>query len=577
MGLEAPERPRYRSSGLRLHPTRATFHVALAGAALLALAVAVRAPTLVSYGGAMVLAVALGRAVATASVTRLRAAGFEMVWTSSRRVLRAARGESVTLEAELRNRSDEPMRGVALRAVTSSYVDATVVPPVVDLPAHARVRVDVKLEPKRVGRWGIHGMALEVRGTPGGGEGLYEVPLMFANPFGLEVFPRSLHVMIQSPRGGRSRRSADAGRTAPVAGDGEELRELRDHKPGDAFKRIAWRASARRGRLVVREMEREERDVVWFFVDASVELWAGAVGHAPLDDAVDEIAALATRHLARGDRVGLVVFASRLRSWLAPASGPPHAVKIAAALASAASTVDADRCELEEHELAARVAEHGRPLDVRGLADVPRGNLDLLASRADSLRARAPFAPRVPLSRSSREQSFRHYLAAFGIELPPRTDGERERAHATLAGALDKVLREKARPTLVHVFSPAPPPTSEVLTAVRRLRARRIEVRWSVPAFDRGAPIEAPQRIDLESAIEDAVRVRARASRERAERVLRKLGIRARSFERHTLRPVDRSELAREAEAQAAASTAHEEEDMEAPAMSEAGDIRSFK
>ncbi|MFO0670121.1 MAG: hypothetical protein U0235_10910 [Polyangiaceae bacterium] len=71
----------------------------MAGAALIAVAVAVRAPTLVSYGGAMVLAVALGRAVATASVTRLRAAGFEMVWTSSRRVLRAAR-ETVTLEAE---------------------------------------------------------------------------------------------------------------------------------------------------------------------------------------------------------------------------------------------------------------------------------------------------------------------------------------------------------------------------------------------------------------------------------------------------------------------------------------------
>jgi len=306
-----------------------------------------------------------------------------------------------------------------------------------------------------------------------------------------------------------------------------------------------------------------------------VELWAGAVGHAPLDDAVDEVAALATRHLSRGDRVGLVVFASRLRSWLAPASGPPHAVKIAAALASAASTVDADRCELEEHELAARVAEHARPLDVRGLADVPRGNLDLLASRADALRARAPFAPRVPLARSSREQSFRHYLAAFGIELAPRTEGERERAHATLAGALDKIQREKARPTLVHVFSPAPPPSSETFAAVRRLKAQRVEVRWSVPSFDRGAPPpEAPQRIDLESAIEEAVRVRARASRERSERLLRKLGVRARSYERHTLSPIVRSEVVREAEAEAAAPP---EEDMEAPAMSEAGDIRSFK
>ncbi len=521
------------SDPVRLHPTRATFHVALAGATLIALAVALRAPAFAAYGGAMILAVALGRAVAMTSVTRLRAAGFEMVWTSSRRVLRAARAETVTLEAELRNRSDEPMRGVALRAVTSSYIKAVVEPEIVDLPAHARVRVQVQLTPLRVGRWGVHGMALEVRGTPGGGEGLYEVPLMFANPFGLEVFPRSLHVMIQSPRGGRSRRSADAGRTAPIAGEGEELRELRDHQPGDPFKRIAWKASARRGRLIVREMEREERDVVWFVLDASVELWAGEVGRAPLDDAVDEVAALASRHLARGDRVGLVVLASRLRSWIQPASGPAHAVKIAAALASSASTVDADRCELEEHELATRVAEHMRPLDSKGLADIQRGNLDLLASRAESMRSRAPFAPRVPLSRDRREQTFRHYLAAFGIELPPRTDGERDRAHTTLASALDKMQRDKNKPSLVHVFSPAPPPTSEVFTQVRRLKARRVEVRWSVPAFERHAV--ASDKVDLQSVVEDAVRLRARASRERAERILRKLGVRAKTFERHTL------------------------------------------
>jgi uncharacterized protein (DUF58 family) len=505
----------------------------LAGASLVALGVALRSPALASYGGAMIVAVALGRAIAMASVTRLRAAGFEMVWTSTRRVLRAARGETVTLEAELRNRSDEAMRGVGLRAVTSSYIKASVEPAVVDLPAHARVHVKVQLTPKRVGRWGVHGMALEVRGTPAGGEGLYEVPLMFANPFGLEIFPRSLHVMLQSPRGGRSRRSADAGRTAPVAGEGEELRELRDHQPGDPFKRIAWKASARRGRLIVREMEREERDVVWFVLDASVELWAGEVGGAPLDDAVDEVAALATKHLGRGDRVGLVVFASRLRSWLAPASGPAHAVKIAAALASAASTVDADRCELEEHELAARVAEHLRPLDPKGLHDVPRGNLDMLAVRAEALRSRAPFAPRIPLARDRREQTFRHYLAAFGVELPPRTEGERDRAHATLAATLEKIQRDRARPSLVHVFSPAPPTTSDVFPSVRRLRAKRIDVRWWVPAFDRA--FEQSDALDLKTVVEEAVRVRARASRERAERILRKLGVRAKSFERHTL------------------------------------------
>jgi len=503
--------------------------VALTGATLVAVGVAGRIPPVVAFGGAMILAVAIGRAVALVGVTRLRASGFEMVWTASKRVLRTARGESVVLEAELRNRSSDDMRGLGVRAVTSSLLETTVDPAVIDLPARGRAFVRVHVRTRRVGRWGIHGMALEVRGTPAGGDALYEVPLMFANPFGIEVFPRALHALITSPRGGRSRRTAEAGRPARLAGEGEELRELRDHVAGDPFKRIAWKASARRGKLVVREMEREERDIVWLVLDASVELWAGAEGRAPLDDGVDDVAAIAARHLGRGDRVGLVVFASRPRTWLPPAGGNPQALKIGAALASAASMIDADRCELDEWEIAQRVAEHARPLDPRGLSDVPRSNLDMLAARAESLRARAPFAPRTPLARSSREQALRHYVAAFGIEVPPRTEGERDQAHAALASILEQIAKDKHRASVVHVFSPAPvAPNSDVAPAVRRLRAKRIDVRWSLPAFEKTVGTGEPGGPPIEAAVEDAVRARAVAARARAERALRRLGVRPR-------------------------------------------------
>jgi uncharacterized protein (DUF58 family) len=521
---------------VRLHPTRATFHVALAGAAVIAVGVAVRSGAIVAFGGAMVLAVAAGRAFALTAVTRLRAAGFEMVWNTSKRVLRVGRGETVTLTAELRNRSQDDMRGVALRAITSSMLEPTVVPDTVDLPPGSRRRVEVTVRAKRVGRWGVHGMALEVRGTPAGGEALYEVPLMFANPFGIEVFPRTLHTFITSPRGGRSRRAAEAGRPAPAMGEGDEVRELRDHVPGDPFKRIAWKASARRGRLVVREMEREERDVVWFFLDVSVELWAGAEGRAPLDDMVDEVAALATRHLSRGDRVGLAVLASRPRTWLPPAGGAPHAVKIAAALASAASMVDSDRCELDEWEIAQRVAEHARPLDPRGLADIPKSNVDMLAARAEQLRTRAPFAPRVPLANTSREQQLRHYMAAFGIEVPPRIEGEREKTEGTLAAALDKVLGDKKeRPSVLYVFSPAPSPTSVILPVIRKLKARRVDVRWSVPPFERGvAPDTETEPKEVRTVVEEALWLRAVAARSRAEKNLRRLGVKPRVTERRS-------------------------------------------
>ncbi len=514
---------------MQLHPTRATFQVALAGAAMVAVGVAAKVSAAIAFGGAMLLAVTLGRALALATVTRIRASGFEMVWATTRRVTRTPRGEEVVLEAELRNRGFDDARGVNLRAVASSMLEVTVHPKTLSLPAASKVTFEIRARAKRVGRWGIHGIALEVRGTPLGGEGLYEVPLMFANPHGVEVVPRPLFALLQTARGGRARHRAEAGRPAPLAGEGEHLKELREHVPGDPFKRIAWKASARRGQLLVREMEREERDVVWLLLDASVELWAGEPGSAPLDLAVEEVSGVAARHLARGDRVGLAVFASRLRSWVVPDAGPVQATRIVAALTSAASMVDADRCELDEAELADRVAEHLRPLDPRGLADVGRGNFDALSMRADALRNRAPFAPRLPHGASPREQRLRHYLAAFGVEVPPRVDGERDRADHQLSEILDKLAAEKTkRPSVVHVWSPPPSPESNVETAVRRLRGRHVEVRWTLPSFEPSLVPPDAGPSEVQRAVFDAVRLRVRASQSRAERAMRGFGVRAR-------------------------------------------------
>ncbi len=523
---------------MQLHPTRATFQVALAGAALVAFGIATKLGPAIAFGGGILLAVTLGRSVARVAVTRIRGSGFEMVWSTTQRVTTTTCGREIVMQAELRNRGEADARGLHVRAVASSMLDVSISPSTLLLPAASRVTFEVRIRAKRVGRWGLHGIALEVRGTPLGGDGLYEVPLMFANPHGVEVLPRSLFAMVQTARGGRARRGAEAGRPSSLAGDGEPLKELREHVPGDPFKRIAWKASARRGKLLVREMEREDRDVAWLVLDASVELWAGPLGRAPLDTAIDDLSRVAAKHLANGDAVGLVVFASRTRTWLAPGAGAAQASKIAAALASAASTVDSDRCEFDETELALRVAEHLRPLDPRALADVPRGDLDGLSLRAEAMRSRAPFAPRLPVSVTAREQRFRHYLASFGVEVAPRIDGERAHAEAHLTVVLDRLTREKdrkKRASLVHLWAPAAFGVHGLAAAkVRKLKSRRVEVRWTLPAFDFShSPARADRAPDepaktVEDVVLDAVRIRVRASQDRDVRTLRALGIRGR-------------------------------------------------
>jgi uncharacterized protein (DUF58 family) len=509
-----------------LYPTRSTFHVAVAGAGLVALGAAARLPPVAGFGGAMLLAVALGRAVALLAVTRLRVAGFEMVWNDPVRVRRVASGGVLVLSAELRNRGEQVVRAANLRPLASTMLVASIEPQVIDLPPGSRAKLEVTVHAPRVGRWGIHGVALEVRSAMLGGDGLYEVPLHFANPLGIEVVPPSLLALIESPRGGRARHSSEAGRPSNVAGASDELRELRDHAPGDPFRRIAWKASARRGKLLVREMEREDRAVVWLVMDASIELWAGVPGAAPLDRVVEEVAAVAARHLRRGDRVGLVVVASRLRAWIAPDEGAAHAATLASALASAAGTVDSDRSELDEAGVARRIFEHARPLDPRGLRDLRRADFDALARRADALRSRAPFAPRVPFAPTAREQSLRQYLAAFGIESPPRVEGEIEKARATLVLTLARIAKETPRPTIVQVWGPAPVDEGGVTKALAALRYRRVELRWNLPHFDAGIGAETEGRGPLAGVVDDAVRVRAHVTHARALAQLRRLGIR---------------------------------------------------
>lgn len=534
---------------MQLYPTRRTFHVAVAGIGLLTLGASARLSPVVAFGGAMLLAVAFGRAIAQMSIARLRAAGFEMVWAENQRVRRITLGAEVVLRGELRNRGDELARAVRIRPIASSMLETSVTPTTLLLAPHARTFVEVRVRAKRVGRWGVHGLALEVSGVPFGAEGLYEVPLLFANPLGIEVLPRALGPLAHSLEGARARRVAERGRRGRISGGGDELRELREHAPGDPFKRIAWKASARRGRLLVRETESEERAVVWLVVDASVELWAGQLGFAPLDRAVEEAASVAVHHLRRGDRVGLVVGASRLRTWMDPEEGMAQALAIAGALASTSSVIDVDRSEIDEVQVGRLVAEHARPLDPRGLSDVPSRKLDALTGRAEQLRVSAPFATRVPFAPTPRERALRHYLASFGIETPPRTEGERSQSEATLVRVLERLASERPRGNVVHVWSPAPSNATAIRAAVSLLRRRGVAVRWTLPQFEAGCHgaesegasheprDESSTRLfsaspstesiaGLESVVAEAVQMRAVAAVKKGERTLRALGVR---------------------------------------------------
>ncbi len=105
------------------------------------------------------------------------------------------------------------------------------------------------------------------------------------------------------------------------AGLGSELLELREYQPGDPPKSIAWKVTARRGKLMTRQYESEVPVRVSLFLDAGGELCSGSLGKRPLDRLSSLAASIAKAAVAVGDAVGIVVLDEAVRQRVRPAHG----------------------------------------------------------------------------------------------------------------------------------------------------------------------------------------------------------------------------------------------------------------
>ncbi len=114
-------------------------------------------------------------------------------------------------------------------------------------------------------------------------------------------------------------RLIDAGlRRIRMRGIGSEFESLRDWSAGDAFRAIDWKATARRGRLMVAQYEVERSQNVMLVLDAGRLMTARAGEQRKFDYAVT--AALSVASIARlaSDKIGFVAFAGTILEALAP-------------------------------------------------------------------------------------------------------------------------------------------------------------------------------------------------------------------------------------------------------------------
>jgi uncharacterized protein (DUF58 family) len=110
-------------------------------------------------------------------------------------------------------------------------------------------------------------------------------------------------------------------RSTRIFGAGSEFERLRDYTPDDEYRRINWKATARRGKPITMEFETERSQNIYVFLDVG-RMMRSPVGEVEkVDFAINAVLLLAYVATQKGDRVGLLTFDDRVINYVAPRSG----------------------------------------------------------------------------------------------------------------------------------------------------------------------------------------------------------------------------------------------------------------
>jgi uncharacterized protein (DUF58 family) len=187
----------------------------------------------------------------------------------------------------------------------------------VSVPGSGTLRERFEVEPRIRGEAAGGALHLRIR-TP---LGLAWHQRTVALPWSVLVYPAAGNAPSHALTSAAQRRR-EAGRVAARhLGEGRLFESLREWVPGEDLRGVDWKATARRGKLIVRQYEDERRQQVVIMVDVGRLLTAESAGVPRLDSAIRAAVQLARSAVARDDNVGLLLFADQILQFIPPARG----------------------------------------------------------------------------------------------------------------------------------------------------------------------------------------------------------------------------------------------------------------
>lgn len=226
--------------------------------------------------------------------------------------------EGDRLEVELKLNAKRRLTTFILEERLPERLGATVRVPITTLASGSEVSHHYGLRAARRGVYQI-GPLVAVAGDP---LGLSKRETVIAEPFELLVHPR-VELVSDRPL---TRQFEDPPIRPPVSKpwpSGLEFYGMREYVPGDDLRRIVWRASARTGKVMVREAEQGITDKITIMLDTNRGSHSrdGEGLSESFETAVRAAASLAVRHLREGYEIRVMTNAGPLtRSLRGPTS-----------------------------------------------------------------------------------------------------------------------------------------------------------------------------------------------------------------------------------------------------------------
>lgn len=182
-------------------------------------------------------------------------------------------------------------------------------------PGEAK-RIDYRFRASRRGGAEFRGVELLLRSPAG----LWRVRKWIELPAPVKVYPDFSSVQRYAILAVENAMGSLGIRKRPKRGEGLELLQLREYRPGDSLRQIDWKATSRRDRIISRQYEDERNQQVVFLLDCAWRMRAVDHGEAHFDRALNSLLLLTYVAVRQGDAVGLMTLGGE--RWLPPQRGP---------------------------------------------------------------------------------------------------------------------------------------------------------------------------------------------------------------------------------------------------------------